>query len=115
MLTPLIGRNKSMDKDTQNMMYCHVNDNLSFTPNVTNTTSSTSSAASPTLSIWSYWQDYYYPRVIRESYPVYIQERAVDKGKQAFEIIKMLKDKKFIKLDTVGNFIDAMDALIKIL
>ena len=64
---------------------------------------------------WDYWQNNYYPRVIRESYPVYIQERAQDKGKKAFEIIKILKDKKLVQLKTVGNFVDLMDELIKIL
>lgn len=66
-------------------------------------------------SCWHYWQNYYYPYVIRESYPVYIRERAKDKGKQAFEIIKILKDKKLISLKKVSDFIDLMDALIKIL
>lgn len=67
------------------------------------------------MSCWDYWQYHYYPSVIHESYPIYLQDRSKDKGKQAFEIIKMLKDKKIVKLDTVSNFIDAMDALIKIL
>ena len=67
------------------------------------------------MSCWDYWQYNWYPQVIRESYPVYIKERAEDKGKQAFEIIKHLKDKRFLKLETVGDFIDCMDTLIKIL
>lgn len=67
------------------------------------------------LTGWSYFTNYYYPQVIRESYPVYLQERAQDKGKQAFEIIKSLQDKKLMKLDKVSDFIDAMDTLIKIL
>ncbi len=67
------------------------------------------------LTCWGYWQDYWYPNVITTSYPVYIQERSLDKGKQAFEIIKVLKDKKMVKLDKVSDFIDLMDALIKIL
>jgi len=67
------------------------------------------------LSCWGYWQDYYYPAVIRESYPVYIQERAKDKAKQAYEIVKILKDKKLAKLKKVADFIDLMDELIKIL
>jgi len=67
------------------------------------------------MSCWHYWQDCYYPYVIRESYPVYIGERARDKGKQAFEIIKILKDKKLVKLGKVSDFIDLMDELIKIL
>jgi len=57
----------------------------------------------------------YYPEVIKTSYPVYIQERALDKGKQAFEIIKILKDKKLVNMTKVGDFIDLMDELIKIL
>lgn len=64
---------------------------------------------------WNYWERYYYPTVIRESYPIYIQERALDKGKQAFEIIKVLKDKKLVNLSKVSDFIDLMDELIKIL
>ena len=66
-------------------------------------------------SPWGYWQDYYYPQVIRESYPIYIREKAEDKGRQAFEIIKQLQDKKLLKFDKVSEFIDAMDTLIKIL
>jgi hypothetical protein len=65
------------------------------------------------LTCWDYWHGYYYPQVIRESYPVYIQEQAKDKGKAAFEIIKGMIDKKFIKLDTVKQFVDLMDFLIK--
>lgn len=67
------------------------------------------------LTGWNYWTEHYYPSVIRESYPVYIQERANDKGKQAFEIIKILQDKKLMKLEKVSDFIEAMDALIKAL
>lgn len=67
------------------------------------------------LTVWDYWQGYYYPYVIKESYPVYIQERAQDKGKMAFEILKTLKDKKLIKIEKVEDFIEAMDAIIKTL
>lgn len=66
-------------------------------------------------TVWDFWQDRYYPTVIRKEYPVYIQEQSYDKGKKAFEIIKMMKDKKLVELKTVGQFIDAMDELIKIL
>lgn len=66
-------------------------------------------------SSWNYWQNYYYPHVIKESYPIYIQEQAQDKGKKAFEIIKILKDKQIIKLNKVEDFVEAMDELIKIL
>ena len=67
-----------------------------------------------TLSCWDYWQDYHYPRIIT-SYPVYIQERALDKGKQAYEISKMLHDKKLVNLKTVKDFTVIMDELLKIL
>jgi len=53
--------------------------------------------------------------VIKESYPVYVQEKAVDSGKKAFEIIKMLNDKNLVNLKTVKDFIEIMDCLIKIL
>ena len=67
------------------------------------------------MSCWDYWERYYYLQVIKTEYPVYIQERSKDKGKKALEIIKILKDKKLIKLDKVKDFIDAMDTLINIL
>lgn len=67
------------------------------------------------MSGWKYWNEGYYPYVIRESYPVYLQERAVDKGKQAFEILKTLQDLKILKITKVKDFIDAMDAIIKTL
>lgn len=67
------------------------------------------------LSSYQFYTDYYYPYVVKESYPVYLSERARDKGKEAFEIIKMLKDKRFLKLEMVSEFIDIMDELIKIL
>lgn len=85
------------------MMKCDIGDNLNFQTGTMQTTA------------WNYWQDNYYPYIIRDSYPVYIRERAEDKGKQAFEIIKALQDKKLVKLDKVSDFIEAMDILIKIL
>lgn len=66
-------------------------------------------------SLWDFWYKDYYPIVIRESYPIYLQERSMDSGKKAFEIIKLLQDKKLIKLDKVSDFIEAMDCLIKAL
>jgi len=103
-----------MDKDqVMATMNCSVDDNLNIQG--VNTTNTLSTGFTSGTSCWHYWQQEYYPYVIRESYPVYLTERAIDKGKQAFEIIKMLKDKRFIKLETVADFIDAMDALIKIL
>ena len=81
---------------------------------INNTGSSTIGTAG-NISCWGYWRDYYYPTVIHESYPVYVREQAQDKGKKAYEIIKILKDKKLAKLEKVADFIDLMDALIGIL
>ena len=64
-------------------------------------------------SLWNYWQNQYYPYVIRESYPVYIQERAMDKGKHAFELLKALMDKNLMSVRTVKDFVDAMDIILK--
>lgn len=69
----------------------------------------------PNTTAWDVWQGWYYPQVIRESYPVYVQERSKDHGKQAFEIIKALQDKKLMKLEKVSDFIEAMDTIIKTL
>ena len=112
-----------MKDNIKTAMSAKLDDNLNFqtqTDNLVQTSSLYNSgdfaeATQTMYKSWDWWQDRYYPQVIRESYPIYIQERAQDKGKQAFEIIKMLKDKKLIKLETVGDFIEAMDALIKIL
>ena len=105
------------------MMSCSLDDNLSLKDNnisgIMEKFSDSNDAAIFTdgtnYTCWDYWRNDYYPYIIRESYPVYIQERAKDKGKQAFEIIKILKDKKLVQLKTVGDFIDLMDELIKIL
>jgi hypothetical protein len=119
----------NMTNQVQIMMDCNLDSNLNLqssncsNPNIQtagltgsqiNATNLTGIQASGTTA-WEYWQEYYYPQVIRESYPVYIQERSKDSGKQAFEIIKTLQDKKLMKLETVKDFIDAMDSLIKIL
>jgi len=96
-----------MDKEqTMSMLNCLISDNLTFT---------TTDSQTGTFTCWDYWHRDYYPYVIHDNYPVYIQQRSQDKGKQAFEIIKMLKDSRFLKLETVGDFIDLMDKLIKIL
>ena len=134
-LIPPKGRAKNMDNQAQTMMNCSLNDNMTFDlpSNMTggstgaNTASSITSSSSTTnaamyynypnghVTVWDYWQGWYYPQVIRESYPVYIQEKALDKGKKAFEIVKILKDKELIRMDRVKDFIDLMDELIKIL
>lgn len=99
------------------MMSYKLGDDLNF--NATNADNSSYTKTDllyrPHMSSWDYYQNYYYPFVIKESYPVYLQERSQDKGKQAFEIIKVLKDKKLVNLSKVENFIDLMDELIKIL
>lgn len=66
-----------------------------------------------TITGWDYWHTCYYPQVIHTSYPVYIQEKAKDNGKQAFELIKGLMDRKLVKLNTVKEFVDLMDFFIK--
>lgn len=66
-------------------------------------------------TLWNYWYQQYYPYVIQQSYPIYIQERAMDKGKQAFEILKSLMDKNLVKLDKVKDFVEAMDTILKTL
>lgn len=88
------------------LMHCPLNDNLTLGNSV---------GLNTNTSAWGYWQDGYYPTVIRQSYPIYLQERSEDKGQKAFEIIKHLQDKKLIKLDKVSDFIEAMDTLIKII
>lgn len=77
--------------------------------------SATTSSSTNSISGWSFWRDYYYPEVIQYSYPIYLQERAFDKGQKAFEVVKKLKDKRLIHLEKVADFIDIMDELIKIL
>lgn len=96
---------QSITPDTQ-LIGLAISGNQSYNAQTSNGTSAT---------CWHYWQDYYYPNQIIHSYPVYIQDRSKDLGKQAFEIIKALQDKKLIKLDKVADFIEAMDTLIKIL
>ena len=99
-----------MENQAMAMMNCQVSDNFSIQDY-----SGTIPIPEQNLTCWSYWQKYYYPQVIYSSYPVYIQERAKDKAKQAYEIIKILKDKKLANIEKVSDFIDLMDELIKIL
>lgn len=109
------------NNDSVNAMYVATNGTMTGNLGVTTATSGGTTGISTNAVYhyngtgWDYWTNYYYPQVIRESYPVYLKERAEDKGKQAFEIIKSMQDKKLMKLDKVSDFIDAMDILIKIL
>ena len=113
----------NMSSKTYDVLNCKLNDNLSFTSDNNSLNASAgwvgdavSTNAVHTMNTgWGWWQGYYYPQIIRESYPVYLQDRAKDSGKQAFEIIKALQDKKLMKLDKVSDFIEAMDTLIKVL
>ena len=99
------GLNGMSIQDAQNMMYTDPN----------NTGVLNDSVYYPPQTIWDFWERHYYPEVIKVGYPVYLQERAMDKGAKAFEILKMLTDKKIVKMEKVSDFIDAMDALIKVL
>ncbi len=105
-----------MDKnEVMSAMNVSLDNNLNLSSTITTSGGFVGTAGSISTSAYNYWQDYYYPAVIRESYPVYIKERAEDKGRQAYEIIKHLQDKKLMNLPTVKDFIDAMDILLKIL
>ena len=79
------------------------------------TYTSGSAGANSASSCWGYWQNYYYPQIIRESYPIYLQEKAMDKGKQAFELVKALMDKKLLNIEKVKDFVEAMDTVLKTL
>ena len=98
-------------KNVMSTLTCSVDANL----NITEAKNYENEPINERSTCWNYWQDWYYPQIIRESYPVYIQEKSLDKGKKAYEIIKILKDKKLINIRTVNQFIDIMDSLIKIL
>ncbi len=122
-----------MDKNqVQALMNCSVSENLNienfltdnknvfeFTAadivNITTIDDTNDDTKNQNLSCWHYWQDYYYPQVIYHEYPIYIRERAQDKARQAYEIIKILKDKKLANIEKVSDFIDLMDTLIKVL
>lgn len=82
---------------------------------LTNSGTNTVYIPDPSTTLWGFWLGTYYPQVIRKSYPVYIQEKAMDKGKQAFELLKALMDKGLVKVDKVKDFIEAMDTILKTL
>lgn len=117
----------NQNNQAMSMMNCSLNGlNISSTQGqlATSYTSTTGGLSSQTNAIyygdppstaWGYWQQYYYPQVILQSYPVYLQDKAMDKGKQAFEILKSLLDKKILKLDKVSDFVEAMDTILKTL
>ena len=102
----------------ENIMNCELNGVSICQSTFGSDASENPSTHNPTnayTSVWDVWQNCYYPQVIHTSYPVYLQEKSKDCGKQAFEIIKALSDKKMIKMDKVSDFIAIMDLLIKIL
>lgn len=113
-------------KEVMSILNNAINESLTFSTTNTNDLNNdanvftasnldTASGSTGTMSCWDYYQRWYYPEVIRESYPIYVRERAEDKGKKAFEVIKLLNDKKFVNLKTVKDFIDLMDVLIEVL
>ena len=105
-----------MDKEkVMRKLNCQLDNNLNFNSMSFDTTTTPNTFTDTDYSCWDYYQREYYPTIIKESYPVYLQERAKDKGKQAFEIIKILKDKKLVQMKKVEDFIDLMGELIKIL
>jgi hypothetical protein len=110
----------TMEKnEVLSMLSCNVDSNLKFNMNESSTSISggvktNSYIPEKTTTCWTWWQNYYYPTIITNWYPVYVRERALDKGKQAYEIIKLLKDKKLIEVSTVKKFMELMDALINI-
>lgn len=113
----------SSGRPSGSINYCQAVDNSykDAVPNALGTIMTTAGAANATyiypntqkLSLWDYWSDHYYPWVIKESYPVWMQERSMDKGKQAFELVKALMDKKLLKVDSVKDFVEAMDVVLK--
>ncbi len=58
------------------------------------------------------WYNNHYYHWYPNYYPVTIQ---VDTTKKAFEIVKVLQDKKVIKLSTVKQFVELVDSILKIL
>ena len=68
----------------------------------------TTTVACNTTGCWDYWQQYPTPYYLNMSYPVY-----VDKGRQAFEVVKKLTEAKLLELRTAKQFMDAMDVVLK--
>lgn len=110
------------------MMYCSVSGQNIDTSSMTSSTQSLNNLTSQGSNtntvyyydstpntLWGYWSGVYYPQIIRESYPVYIQEKAMDKGKQAYELVKALMDKKLLNVEKVKDFVEAMDTILKTL
>ncbi len=99
----------------QNLKNIQVDDNLNLSYEMEGTSSLPEADMVYNTTAFHWWQEYYYPQVIKESYPVYVQEKSYDKGAKAYEIIKHLKDKDFVKINTAKQFIEIMDSLIKML
>lgn len=61
--------------------------------------------------LWVNPSNYYY-----EWYPLpYPSYITIDKTKQAFEIVKLLKEKKLAKITTVKQFVELVDEIVKVL
>ncbi len=64
-----------------------------------------------------YWYpDWYYPTV-REYYPVYYGywQSNQDKHQQAFNVARMLVDKKIVELKKVKDFIELVENIFKVM
>lgn len=61
-----------------------------------------------TTGCWDYWTQYPSGYGMSLSYPVYI-----DKGRQAFAVVKKLTEAKLLELRTAKQFMDAMDVVLK--
>lgn len=66
-------------------------------------------------SYYDYWEQWkpLSPPVTQFQY--YHTHTVEDKGVKALSIIKIMMEKKLIKLDTIEQFIEAMDLLVKVL
>jgi len=106
-MTKNMQKTSSDSCEPKNYMNCSL-DGLNVTG-----TQSTGMCFQPCKTVWDVWTDWYFPNVIQKVYPVYTQERSVDNGRKAFELIKALMDKKLIKCEKVSDFIEAMDIIIK--
>lgn len=74
------------------------------------------SGATTTTDCFTYWQTgTSYPLSWSlNNYPIYYP-LYIDKGKQAYEVVKKLVEVKLLALKTAKQFMDAMDAVLKAL
>ncbi len=110
-----------MDKN-QKIIDAGMNGNLSESGKITLgivTTSAINTGASADgvthtnyMDCHDWWHQYYYPAY----YPGYYQSTIyIDKGQKAIELVKVLMDSDVIKVDTVKQYVDVLDKIIKII